>query len=453
MAERTLRTDRGNYWEEMTAANDSRKPRAIRIVPRQDGRSGWNGTDRRWQRTTVLIVVGTRPEVIKLAPVVRALEQDATMDVKLCVVAQQTDILDQALEEWALVPDDRIELPQADRRLAAMLGAMLPRLADVIERTRPGMVVVEGDTTTNLAASLAAFYAGVPVAHVEAGLRSGDLSQPFPEEMHRVLVDQLAAVHYAPTLGARQNLLDGDHRNPADVVVVGNTVVDALLATLREAAATPEPEPERQHQRQMMLVTAHRRENFGSGIAAICEAIRRLLAQREDLEVIFVLHTNPRAFRPVRQMLDGLDRVELVPPQPYRAFVRLLARADIVLTDSGGVQEEAPYLGKPVLVTRELTERPEASQAGAASIIGTDTQAIIEAVNSVLDDPILRSTMSRRIAPYGDGHAAARIQRDLSQRLQPRERAARPADSAEIAEFEEAPERAPLTVFGSQRAS
>ena len=365
------------------------------------------------------------------------------------MVAQQGEILEQALDEWQIAPDHRVELPGSDRRLAAMLGAMLPRLADVIERTRPAIVVVEGDTTTNLAASLAAFYAGVPVAHVEAGLRSGDVRQPFPEEMHRVLVDRIASVHYAPTIGARQNLLDEHHRNPADVVVVGNTVVDALLATLLENGAAPEVAK----QNQMLLVTAHRRENFGAGIAAICEAIRQLLDRRADLEVVFVLHTNPQAFRPVQRLLGSLDRVDLIPPQPYRKFVRLLARADVVLTDSGGIQEEAPYLGKPVIVTRDVTERPEASQAGAASIIGTDTRAIVDAVSSILDDEVLRATMSRRIAPYGDGHSATRIQRDLAARLQPKERQASGTTRDQLPEFDDAPEPAGIAVFGSEIAS
>ena len=432
----------------MTGANDSAAPHTIRIVPRLGG-DGRPAVTQPWQQTTVLVVMGTRPEVIKLAPVVRALEQDATLSVAVCVVAQQGEILEQALDEWQIAPDHRVELPGSDRRLAAMLGAMLPRLADVIERTRPAMVIVQGDTTTNLAASLAAFYAGVPVAHVEAGLRSGDVRQPFPEEMHRVLVDRIASVHYAPTMGARQNLLDEHHRNPADVVVVGNTVVDALLATLLENGAAPEAAS----QRQLLLVTAHRRENFGGGIAAICEAIRQLLAQRADLEVVFVLHTNPQAFRPVQRLLGSLDRVELIPPQPYRKFVRLLARADVVLTDSGGIQEEAPYLGKPVIVTREVTERPEASQAGAASIIGTDTQAIVDAVSSILDDEVLRATMSRRIAPYGDGHSAKRIQRDLAARLQPQERAAAGTAHEQLPEFDDAPEPAAIAVFGSEIAS
>lgn len=409
----------------MTAAKLARATTAIRIVSDDEAREEWDRVDRGLRRT-VLVVVGTRPEVIKLAPVVRALEADDRLSVELCVVAQQGEILEQALEEWALVPDHRVEIPAHDRRLAAVLGAMLPALADVIEAVRPQMVLVEGDTTTNLGTSLAAFYAGVPVGHVEAGLRSGDVRQPFPEEMHRVLVDRLASVHYAPTVGARQNLLDENHRNPADVLVVGNTVVDALLMTLRES-----PElPRRATREKLLLVTAHRRENFGRGIASICDAIRRLSAERDDLKVIFVLHTNPQAFGPVRANLGGLENVELIPPQPYRAFVRLLAQADVVLTDSGGIQEEAPYLGKPVIVTREVTERPEASQAGAASIIGTDTDTIVNAVNSVLDDSILRTTMSRRIAPYGDGHAAARIHHDITERLLPVERIARQAKTS-----------------------
>jgi UDP-N-acetylglucosamine 2-epimerase (non-hydrolysing) len=433
--------------KQVTGTNESDAPRPIRMVPVMGGRDGRPGASQPWVETKVLVVMGTRPEVIKLAPVVRALEQDAALSVELCVVAQQGEILDQALDEWQLAPDHRIELPE-DRRLAAMLGAMLSQLADVIERTRPAMVVVEGDTTTNLAASLAAFYAGVPVAHVEAGLRSGDIRQPFPEEMHRILVDRLASVHYAPTVGARQNLLDEHHRNPADVVVVGNTVVDALLATLQEEG----PASDVANHRKVLLVTAHRRENFGAGIAAICEAIRQLLAQRDDLEVVFVLHTNPHAFRPVQRLLGNLDRVELIPPQPYRKFVRLLGRADVILTDSGGIQEEAPYLGKPVIVTREVTERPEASQAGAASIIGTDTRAIVDAVNSILDDEVLRETMSRRIAPYGDGHSAMRIQRDLAARLLPLERQAAMA-SDQLPEFDDAPAPAGMAVFGAEIAS
>jgi len=431
----------------MTAAKRPRATAAIRIVSDAEARAEWQRLDRIGRRT-VLVVVGTRPEVIKLAPVVRALEADDGLNVELCVVAQQGAILEQALGEWGLVADHRVEIPGTDRRLAVVLGSMLPALADIIDNVQPELLLVEGDTTTNLGASLAAFYAGIPIGHVEAGLRSGDVRQPFPEEMHRVLVDRLASVHYAPTVGARQNLLDENHRNPADVLVVGNTVVDALLMTLREAQARPEPA----EQGHTLLVTAHRRENFGSGIASICEAIRRLCEERDDLKVIFVLHSNPQAFAPVRTLLGDLPNVELIPPQPYRAFVRLLARADVVLTDSGGIQEEAPYLGKPVIVLREVTERPEASQAGAASIIGTDTATIVDAVNSLLDDTELRSTMSRRLAPYGDGHAAARIGRDVSRRLN-KARADGAANSASEADDEAIAEPSPIAARGAEMVS
>jgi len=399
----------------MTAVNETRRA-PIRILSDADANQEWQRIDN-GLRSKVLVVVGTRPEVIKLAPVVRALETDDRLSVELCVVSQQGEILEQALDEWVLVPDYRVEIPDRDRRLAAVLGVMLPQLADVIERARPDMVLVEGDTTTNLGAALAAFYANVPVAHVEAGLRSGDVRQPFPEEMHRILVDRLSSVHYAPTTGARQNLIDENHNHPADVMVVGNTVVDALLMTLREAPVRSVVEAKH----KLLLVTAHRRENFGTGISSICDAIRTLCEQRSDLKVVFVLHTNPQAFVPVRTKLGDLPNVELIKPQPYRSFVRLLASADVILTDSGGIQEEAPYLGKPVVVTREVTERPEASQAGAASIVGTDVATIVSAINNILDDELMRETMSRRLMPYGDGHASARIVRDIAERLVPAE--------------------------------
>jgi UDP-N-acetylglucosamine 2-epimerase (non-hydrolysing) len=304
---------------------------------------------------------------------------------------------------------------------------MLPGLADVIAEAQPEMVIVEGDTTTNLAAALAAFYAGVPVAHVEAGLRSGDPQQPFPEEMHRILVDRIASVHYAPTIGARQNLLAENLLEGDRAMVVGNTVVDALLSAARDPAILTTALPA---DRRVLLATAHRRENFGNGIESICRAVQRLATERDDLDVVFVLHSNPAAFGPVRAALGGLANVHLIEPQPYRAFVKLLARADIVLTDSGGVQEEAPYLGTPVLVTRELTERPEASEAGAAWIVGTDSNAIVDAVNRLLDDEQLYARMARHISPYGDGRAAERIRADLSRRLAHNEarQPMRPAD-------------------------
>jgi UDP-N-acetylglucosamine 2-epimerase (non-hydrolysing) len=362
----------------------------------------------------VLIVVGTRPEVIKMSPVARALREDPHVLVSVCVVAQQGQILDQAVAEWQLSPDYRIDLPGDDPRLTCRLAAMLPALADCIDQLQPQVLMVEGDTTTNLAAALAAFYAGVPVAHVEAGLRSGDVRQPFPEEMHRVLVDRIASIHYAPTQGARENLLAEAGHDSESVLVVGNTVIDALLAASSEPVPTLGAWPDG---RRLLLVTAHRRESFGRGIESICRAVRELATSRPDLDVIFVLHSNPAARVPVQASLGLLANVRLIEPQPYRSFIRLLASADLVLTDSGGVQEEAPYLGTPVLVTRAVTERPEASQAGAAQIVGTDARAIVDAVSALLDDPQLYERMSRLVAPYGDGTAAKRISRDLVRRL------------------------------------
>ena len=362
----------------------------------------------------MLVVVGTRPEVIKLGPVVKELERDPDIKVSLCVVAQQTDLLEQAVAEWNLTADYRVSIPTTDRRLAATLAAMLPGLADAIEAEKPSLVMVEGDTTTNLAASLAAFYAGVPIAHVEAGLRSGDPHQPFPEEMHRVLVDQLASVHYAPTDGARDNLLAEHSAGPDSVLVSGNTVVDALLSALHDNRDLALIAPEG---RRVLLVTAHRRENFGDGIDAICRAIRELATSRDDLDIVFVLHSNPAARAPAEAALSDLPNVSLIAPQPYHAFIRLIARADIVLTDSGGVQEEAPYLGTPVLVARDVTERPEASEAGAAMLVGACTEAIVDAVCALLEDKELYAAMSQKVAPYGDGAAAARIHEDLVKRL------------------------------------
>ena len=372
------------------------------------------GANWRQAQPKVLVVVGTRPEVIKLGPVIKELELDPDIKVSLCVVAQQTDLLEQAVAEWNLVADYRVSIPAHDRRLATTLAAMLPGLADAIDAEKPTLVMVEGDTTTNLGAALAAFYAGVPVAHVEAGLRSGDRRQPFPEEMHRVLVDHLSSVHYAPTDGARDNLVAEHCVDPDGVLVSGNTVVDALLSVLRDNRDLDVVPPEG---RRVLLVTAHRRENFGDGIDAICRAVRELATSRDDLDVVFVLHSNPAASGPAEAALHELPNVRLIKPQPYHAFIRLIARADIVLTDSGGVQEEAPYLGTPVLVARDVTERPEGSEAGAARLVGTCTEAIVEAVSALLDDAELYAAMSRRIAPYGNGDAAVRIHEDLVRRL------------------------------------
>jgi UDP-N-acetylglucosamine 2-epimerase (non-hydrolysing) len=361
----------------------------------------------------VLVVVGTRPEVIKMAPVVAVLAATPGFHSSLCVVGQQGHILDQALAEWGLEPTYRVDLLGEDRRLAAMLAAMLPPLADCIEDAKPDLVLVEGDTTTNLAASLAAFYAGVRVAHVEAGLRTGDLTHPFPEEMHRVLVDQIATFRYSPTEGARDNLR-AENVDRSSIAVVGNTVVDALLEVRQRPWHGRIPVPA---DKRLLLVTAHRRESFGAGMLGICTAIRRLLRSRSDLYVVYVLHPNPAARRSAVRLLAGVPGVFLAEPQPYQEFIQLLSRSYIVLTDSGGIQEEAPYLGVPVLVTRDTTERPEAAQQGAARIVGTDPTSIVTAVTELLDDPSVHAAMARPTSPYGDGYASSRIVADIAGRL------------------------------------
>jgi len=361
----------------------------------------------------VLIVVGTRPEVIKLAPLVNALSTTSGFTPILCVVGQQGHILAQALAEWGLVPTYRIDIPDEDRRLASVLAAMLPSLADCIEDAKPDLVVVEGDTTTNLGASLAAFYARVPVAHVEAGLRTGDFSHPFPEEMHRVLVDHIASIRYSPTQGASDNL-HAANLDASSIAVVGNTVVDALNDVRKRPwhgrFALPAD-------KRILLVTAHRRESFGEGIVRICSAIRQLVSTRRDLYVVYVLHPNPAARRPAVRLLAGVPGVLLTEPQAYEDFIQLLSRSFVVLTDSGGIQEEAPYLGVPALVIRDTTERPEAAEQGAARIVGTDVARIVEAVSELLDNPELHAAMSRPTSPYGDGHASTRIVADIASRF------------------------------------
>jgi UDP-N-acetylglucosamine 2-epimerase (non-hydrolysing) len=348
-----------------------------------------------------------------MAPVVAVLAATPGFHSSLCVVGQQGHILDQALAEWGLEPTYRVDLPGEDRRLAAMLAAMLPPLADCIEDAKPDLVLVEGDTTTNLAASLAAFYAGVRVAHVEAGLRTGDLTHPFPEEMHRVLVDQIATFRYSPTEGARDNLR-AENVDRSSIAVVGNTVVDALLEVRQRPWHGRIPVPA---DKRLLLVTAHRRESFGAGMLGICTAIRRLLRSRSDLYVVYVLHPNPAARRSAVRLLAGVPGVFLAEPQPYQEFIQLLSRSYIVLTDSGGIQEEAPYLGVPVLVTRDTTERPEAAQQGAARIVGTDPTSIVTAVTELLDDPSVHAAMARPTSPYGDGYASSRIVADIAGRL------------------------------------
>ena len=363
---------------------------------------------------TILCVFGTRPEAIKMAPVLHALAAAPDMRPIVCVTGQHREMLDGALAVFGIVPDHDLAIMRPEQDLNAMTAAILAGLGPLLARLRPEWLLVHGDTTTALAAALAGFHAGVPVGHVEAGLRSGDLARPWPEEMNRVVVDRLSSLLFAPTAAARDNLLR-EHLDPGRILVTGNTVIDALhLARARIAAdaalragleaAWPRLDPGR----RLILVTAHRRESFGAPFAAICRALARLAA-RGDTEIIYPVHLNPAVQKPARRALAGLPRLHLLPPLDYLAFTHLLGRADLVLTDSGGLQEEAPALGKPVLVMREVTERPEALAAGTVELVGMEEERIVGGVGRLLDDAAYRARFARAVNPFGDGHAAGRI--------------------------------------------
>lgn len=368
-------------------------------------------------RKRILAVVGTRPEAIKLAPVLRRLPATAC-EVKLCVTAQHRELLDQTLRFFGLIPDFDLNLMRAGQSPTEVAAGVLSGVRDVLRQWTPDWVLVQGDTTTVPAAAWAAFHEKVPVSHIEAGLRTGNIHAPWPEEINRRLASVLAALHFAPTEGARRNLL---RENISDerIFVVGNPVIDALLDTAARLRDEPETAasaaaafPFLDDERKLILVTGHRRENFGRGLEDVCRALK-LLAQREDVRLIYPVHPNPRVREPVERLLGGNERLHLVESQDYPAFVFLMTRAYLIITDSGGVQEEAPSLGKPVLVTRETTERPEAVEAGTVKLVGTDTEKIVAAATALLDDPRAREAVARVHNPYGDGRAGERIAKEL----------------------------------------
>ncbi len=374
------------------------------------GIKGFRRETRRWR---ALAAVGTRPEVIKMAPVLRALEAHPGFEVRLCAVAQQTTMLDDTLRDWELTPDHTIPISTRERGPCWVLATMLPALSDIIRKEQPDVVLVQGDTTTNIGVGLACFYEHTRVAHVEAGLRSGDMASPFPEEMHRVLTDRLAWVHYAPTARARQNLI-AEGCAPSSIVVAGNTVVDAMYSIL---GFTPHVRAHGDGRMRGIVVTAHRRESFGDGIVSICRAVRDIVSLRSDVQVTYILHPNPAARGPAIEILGDCPRVQMREPLSYPAFLQLIIDSDVIVSDSGGVQEEAPYLGRPVVVTRDLTERPEAAELGRSLIVGAHREAIVGTVLRLLDDPITYQAVARPAAPFGDGHAAERIRDDLLARF------------------------------------
>jgi UDP-N-acetylglucosamine 2-epimerase (non-hydrolysing) len=361
----------------------------------------------------VLIVFGTRPEAIKLFPVIRALSAIDGLAVRTCVTAQHRGLLDQVLTIAGITPDVDLDLMEPGQSLDRLTARLLVGLGEVMDAERPDRVLVQGDTATAMVGALAAYYRRIPVSHVEAGLRSGDIWQPWPEEVNRRIVAPIADQHFAPTDTAAAVLLR-ENVDPATVHVTGNTVIDALHWTRARIAADPSlaaelsPLAERFAGKRLILVTTHRRENFGDGMTAIARAIGRIAA-REDVAVLFPVHPNPNVTEAMDRVLGEHGNIARVAPLNYPNFVRALDLADIVLTDSGGVQEEAPALGKPVLVMRETTERPEGVAAGTARLIGSDEDRIVSEVSTLLDDKHRYSAMARAHNPFGDGHAAARI--------------------------------------------
>ena len=366
----------------------------------------------------VLTVFGTRPEAIKMAPVVQAVADDPRLDGKVCVTAQHRDMLDQVLDLFDLTPDWDLDLMQPGQSLHGLTARILTGLEPVFAEWRPDIVLVHGDTTTTLATTLAAFYSRVPVGHVEAGLRTGDLSAPFPEEANRVLADRICRLHFPPTPRSRDNLLAEEI--PAEgIFITGNTVIDALL-WVRERVRAADPEEDRgalgpifdlvtQGTERLVLVTGHRRESFGQGFQNICDALRTLALRHPNVHLVYPVHLNPNVQKPVHETLSDLPNVHLLRPLDYRPFVRLMDRSTFILTDSGGIQEEAPSLGKPVLVMRAVTERPEGVDSGTVRLVGTDAATIVAECERLLTDAAAFDAMRRAHNPYGDGDASRRI--------------------------------------------
>lgn len=373
-------------------------------------------------RRRVSLVFGTRPEAIKLCPVVRALSESNHLAPHICVTGQHRELLDQVLAAFDVKADVDLRVMTPNQTLAALSSKLLTSIDEYLVSHAPELVLVQGDTTSTLCAAMAAFYRRIPVAHVEAGLRTGNLGSPFPEELNRVVTSRIAALHFAPSEASRDNLLR-EGVNPNTIWVTGNTVVDALLMAISKVSAAPVcvpgvPESILVDGRTVVLVTGHRRENIGQGFEAICLAIRELADRFRDAAFIYPVHLNPSVRQSVFRILEGVANVHLVEPLEYLPFVRLLQRSSLVLTDSGGVQEEAPALGKPVLVLRDTTERPEVVAVGAARLVGTSTQAIVSAATEILQQETIRQAMSVPASPYGDGNASGRIVAACEQFLQ-----------------------------------
>jgi len=369
----------------------------------------------------ILVVFGTRPEAIKLFPVVHALKADPRFECVVCVSAQHRQMLDQVLEIAGIIPDHDLDVMQPDQTLDALTANLLIGLGRVMDEVQPDRVIVQGDTATAMSGALAAYYRKVPVDHVEAGLRSYNIYHPWPEEVNRKIIGAMASLHFAPTTTSEAALLK-EAVDPTRVHVTGNTVIDALQWVSAEIERNPAlasglaPLEAKFAGKRIIGVTSHRRENFGDGMEGIAGAIREI-ASRPDVAVIFPVHLNPNVRKVMNSALAGLDNVALIEPLDYPHFARLISIAEIMLTDSGGVQEEAPALGKPVLVMRETTERPEGVAAGTAKLVGTDRARIVTEISTLLDDKAAYEAMARAHNPFGDGHASQRIVEHLAREI------------------------------------
>jgi UDP-N-acetylglucosamine 2-epimerase (non-hydrolysing) len=366
----------------------------------------------------VLLVFGTRPEAIKMAPLVKAFEQEKDIESKVCVTAQHREMLDQVLDMFEIIPQYDLNLMKPGQGLYDITANVLLGMKDVLSDFAPDVVLVHGDTTTTSATSLAAFYQKIKVGHVEAGLRTGDMYSPWPEEANRQITGILASYHFAPTTTSRDNLLR-ENKNEADILVTGNTVIDALFLALDKIENNEDlkssiiesinTQYKIDNSKKLILVTGHRRENFGQGFINICEALKTLAQNNPDIDIVYPVHLNPNVQKPVKEILSSVSNVHLINPLQYESFLYLMNKSYFIITDSGGVQEEAPSLGKPVLVMRDTTERPEALEAGTVKLVGTDPDAIIKEAQILLDDSKEYEKMSKAHNPYGDGKACEKI--------------------------------------------
>ena len=367
----------------------------------------------------ILLVFGTRPEAIKMAPLVKAFQKDTEhFETRVCVTAQHRQMLDLVLEVFGITPEYDLNIMAPNQDLYDITAKVLMGLREVLKDFRPDTVLVHGDTTTSMAASLAAFYMQIPVGHVEAGLRTYNMLSPWPEEMNRQVTDRICTYYFAPTEQSKKNLLQ-ENIDEKKIFITGNTVIDALLMAVDIISSTPGMEEKiaKEFQekgytvgnREYILVTGHRRENFGEGFLHICKAIKELAALHPDMDIVYPVHLNPNVQKPVYELLSGVDNVYLISPLDYLPFIYAMQHSTLLLTDSGGVQEEAPSLGKPVLVMRDTTERPEAVEAGTVKLVGTDAEAIVSNVTALLQDKEMYKRMSETHNPYGDGQACERI--------------------------------------------